>query len=165
MEPGQGYNGPFTVRWALFGFQGRIGRQSYILGALLMLTVIFFTVARLLAVQGDEGASAFWGLAFLMAFAAAAWSNLALTIKRLHDINQPGALVVLLFVPTINFFFVVFLMAMPSHPRDNEHGAPPFPPSDPGGGPDDGPRSDPPNDPPKSPGPERSVRWGAKTKR
>lgn len=120
-----------TVRWALFGFRGRIARQSYILGQLLMMAILAVVVARILAVQGQENATIFWGLAFFAVGGVAVWATLALTVKRLHDLSLPGALALILFVPTVNFIFAVALMFLPSRPEVNEYGPPPFWPEKP----------------------------------
>jgi uncharacterized membrane protein YhaH (DUF805 family) len=122
-----------TVQWALFGWRGRIGRQTYILGQLFMIALFSFIVARLMAVDGDESATVFWGLMMFALMGVSAWSMLALTVKRLHDLGQPGVLCVLLFVPTINAITVLVLMALPSSPKPNEHGPPPFGPPAGGG--------------------------------
>lgn len=118
-----------TVNWALFGLRGRIGRQTYILGQLFMIAIFAVIIARIIAVEGDEGATAFWGLIMLAALAVSAWSMFALTVKRLHDISQPGILALLLFVPTVNMITVVALMFWPSSPESNDHGPPPFGPA------------------------------------
>lgn len=120
-----------TVTWALFGFRGRIGRQTYILGQLFMLAIFAVIFARIVAVEGDESATVLWGLVMMGAMGAATWSMIALTVKRLHDISQPGLLALVLFVPTVNFIAVVTLMFWPSSPEPNRHGPPPFGP--PGG--------------------------------
>ena len=119
-----------TVRWVLFGFRGRIGRQSYILGQLLMIALFAVIVARIVAVQGDESQTVFWGLAMIALGCASFVSMIAMTVKRLHDLGYPGALAAILFVPTVNFIAVIVLMILPSSPEANEHGPPPFgPPS------------------------------------
>lgn len=115
-----------TVRWALFGFRGRLARQSYILGQLLMLALAGIVVARILAVEGDENATVFWGLVFILLGLVSTWSSFALTVKRLHDIGQPGILSAILLVPWINIVFVFALMFLPSRPEANQYGPPPF---------------------------------------
>jgi len=118
-----------TVLWALFGFGGRIARQTYILGQLFMLALFAVVVARILAVQGNEGLTVFWGLAFLLLCAISLWVAFALTIKRLHDLDLPALLALLLLVPTINGIFVIVLMVLPSNPKTNKYGPPPFGPA------------------------------------
>lgn len=117
-----------TVRWVLFGLRGRIARQSYILGQLFMISLFAVVIARILAVEGDEEATAFWGLAFLALGAVSAWSSIAMTVKRLHDLGQPGILSLILFVPTVNILFVIALMVLPSRPETNQYGPPPVGP-------------------------------------
>jgi uncharacterized membrane protein YhaH (DUF805 family) len=121
-----------TVRWVLFGFRGRIARQSYILGQFFMLSLFAIVVARILAVEGDEDATAFWGLAFIVLGAVSIWSSFAMTVKRLHDIGQPGALSLITLVPWIGVIFVIALMFWPSKPEANKFGPPPFDPPDSG---------------------------------
>lgn len=118
-----------TVNWALFGLRGRIGRQTYILGQLFMIAIFAVIIARIVAVEGDESATAMWGIIMLLALLGSSWSMIALTVKRLHDISKPGFLALLLFVPTVNMVTVVVLMFWPSSPQSNEHGPPPFAPA------------------------------------
>ncbi len=115
-----------TVQWALFGWRGRIGRRTFILGQLFMLSLFGVIVARIVAVRGDESATVFWGLAMFAMLGVSAWSSLALTIKRLHDLSLPGIMALILLVPTVNFIFVIALMVMPSKNEINDHGPPPF---------------------------------------
>ncbi|MCB1464515.1 MAG: DUF805 domain-containing protein [Nitratireductor sp.] len=124
----QSVNGP-SVAWVLFSLRGRIARQSYILGISFMLSLFAVVVARILAVRGDEIATEFWGLAFIVLGGVSAWSMIALTVKRLHDLGLPGALVLILFVPTVDLIFAAVLMFLPSKQETNEHGPPPFGPA------------------------------------
>lgn len=121
-----------SVAWALFSFKGRIARQSYILGQLLMMSIFAVIIARIVAAGEDQNLLAIWGLIMFAFFGFALWGSLALTVKRLHDLGQPGALAVVMFIPTVNFIAAVILMILPSSPNTNEHGPPPFgPPSAP----------------------------------
>ncbi|MCB1454758.1 MAG: DUF805 domain-containing protein [Nitratireductor sp.] len=116
-----------TLLWALFGFSGRLSRQSYILGTVFMLPVFGIVIAQILQVQGNEAATIFWGLMFLFLCPVSAWSMLALGVKRLNDIDRPAWLAVFLFAPWINMIAVMLLMATPSFQGTNRHGPPPFP--------------------------------------
>jgi uncharacterized membrane protein YhaH (DUF805 family) len=121
-----------SVRWALFSFRGRLGRQSFILGQLFMLSLFAVVIARIVAVDGNEDATTFWGFVFIGLGAISTWSSFALTVKRLHDIGQPGMLSVILLVPTVGLVFVIVLMFLPSKPETNKWGPPPFgPPAEP----------------------------------
>lgn len=115
-----------TVPWVLFGFRGRIGRQSYILGQLFMLSLFAVVIARIVAVEDQESATVFWGMMFLLLGGVSLVSMVAMTVKRLNDLSIPGVLAVCLFIAPISFFFVVALMIMPSKQEVNRHGPPPF---------------------------------------
>ncbi len=115
-----------SVPWALFGFGGRIGRQTFILGQLFMLALFAIVIARILAVRGNENQTVFWGLAFLGLCAISLWSIIALTVKRLHDLGLPVLMTLLLAIPTINVIFIIVLMFLRSDPASNRHGPPPF---------------------------------------
>ena len=121
-----------TVTWVLFGLRGRIARQSFILGQLFMLSLFAFVIARIVAVEGRDGSTVFWGLVLLALGVASLVSTIAMTVKRLHDLGFPGILAVCMLIPTVNFIMLIILMIMPSSPETNAYGPPPFgPPSDP----------------------------------
>ena len=119
-----------SIGWLLFGFNGRIARQSFILGQIFMLSLFAIVVARIMAVRGDESATTFWGFVFILLMGISAVSGFALTFKRLHDLSLPGPLAFILFVPTVNIIFVIALMALPSRQEDNAYGPPPFGPAE-----------------------------------
>ena len=116
-----------TVLWVLFGFRGRIARQSFILGQLFMISLFAVIIARIVAVQGQEGATVFWGMMMLLLGAVSVVSMVAMTVKRLNDLSVPPVLAVCLFIAPISLFFVIALMAIPSKQEINRHGPPPFP--------------------------------------
>jgi len=119
-----------TLRWLFFGLGGRISREPFIYGQLFMVAVAATLLAAFLAAGEDDLAKGVFALAVLAFAAGSVWPTIALTVKRLHDLGQPGALALILFVPTVNFFFVVALMALPSKPEANQYGPPTLPPPD-----------------------------------
>ncbi|MGI9402046.1 MAG: DUF805 domain-containing protein [Rhizobiaceae bacterium] len=119
-----------TVKWVLFGFDGRIARQSFILGQLFMISLFAVVIARIVAVEGQEGSTVFWGLAFLALGVASVVSTIAMTVKRLHDLGYPGILAVCMLIPTVNFIMLVLLLVLPSSPETNVYGPPPFGPTE-----------------------------------
>lgn len=132
---------PLTVSWVLFGFRGRIGRKSFILGALLLVLVQAALVAYATRFGDADtaigqvrvtGADAFLvGLLLLGSWFASAWALLAMAVKRLHDLDLPAPLAICLIIPAIAFFAWLFLAAMPSRQVTNRHGPPPFPETEP----------------------------------
>ena len=120
---------PPTLSWLFFSFKGRIARQSFLLGAGFLLLPQIIVLTRLVNADqtGSEGGLVFWFLIFVAVGLATLWSLLALFLKRLHDLNLPGALCVLAVFSGINFLFFLFLALMPSKQETNERGPPPFP--------------------------------------
>jgi uncharacterized membrane protein YhaH (DUF805 family) len=115
-----------TVWWVLFGFSGRIARQSFILGLLFMISLFMFVIARIVAVEGREDSTAFWGLVFLALGAASVVSILAMAAKRLHDLGYAGFFAVLVLIPGIDLIVLTLLMVLPSEPATNAYGPAPF---------------------------------------
>ena len=81
----------------LFGFEGRITRGEYVAGLFSWLgLLVFFQGGRILIGLEDEGLS---GLLVLVFYS---WSNLALHMKRFHDLGWSGlAAWFVLFIPCI----------------------------------------------------------------
>ncbi|MEN0001136.1 MAG: DUF805 domain-containing protein [Pseudomonadota bacterium] len=123
-----------TVKWLLFSFRGRIGRKSFALGALMMVLIQFAIVAWLAGLgEGTGGDIQLSGGEAIMAFfvmigfwIAMAWALLAMAAKRLHDLDLPGILAVLLIIPAISLLTFLALAFMPGSRNTNRHGPPPF---------------------------------------
>ncbi len=116
-----------SLKWLFFSFKGRIARQSYILSIIFIQVLFGLVVYRIIRAGEDENQLALWGLVFIALAAISFWCGLALSIKRIHDLGLPWPLVILQFIPPIMWFFILFLMVMPSKQETNEHGPPPFP--------------------------------------
>ena len=52
------------------------------------------------------------------------WSNVALSVKRLHDIDRPGIIAVVLFIPVISIVAFIALCLIPGNPGPNQYGEP-----------------------------------------
>ena len=116
-----------TIKWVFTSWQGRLGRQSYFLAAALMMVIqIFILVKATQLDRNNETHMLTLGFGLIAFWLVCAWAMLAMTIKRLHDINQPSILAVGLLMPMLNMVLLIAMMAMPSYPESNEHGPPPF---------------------------------------
>ncbi len=117
---------PATVRWALFAFNGRISRATYILGQLFMLSILVVIVVLIVQTPESNPRFVLWGLVFILVGFAAFWSVIALSVKRLHDLGWPTALVLALFVPFASPVMIIILAVMPGMQQENEFGPAPF---------------------------------------
>ncbi len=77
-----------------FSFGGRIGRQTFWIGALslLLLNVVIAIVDVLAGTQG---------LVLVLGYLVLLWPNLALTVKRWHDRDKSGWWNLISFIPLI----------------------------------------------------------------
>ena len=112
--------------WLFFGFTGRIARQSYLLAILFQIILFSLSVYWAVAAGEDKARLTFAGFAFIAVAFFNLLSSLALTVKRLNDIDLPWPLAVLIFVPGVNVMLILFLALRESHPETNRHGPPPF---------------------------------------
>jgi uncharacterized membrane protein YhaH (DUF805 family) len=96
-------------------FEGRVGCGEFWLFKLVLL----LTVVAALIVSNPLGTA---GAIFMTAFVAAAlWLNIAMTVKRLHDIGWSGWSVLLGFLP-LGSLFVLVLLVLPSSDGPNAYG-------------------------------------------
>jgi uncharacterized membrane protein YhaH (DUF805 family) len=90
-------------------FEGSIGRLFFFLGYLLIFVISIF-VGLGLGSLSEESNVAPLGWLYGLLIQPLVFS---LLIRRLHDINQSGWLSLLIFVPLINFLFVLALVFWP----------------------------------------------------
>ncbi len=116
-----------TVAWVFLSWRGRLGRQSYFLGAALMLVAqIYILIIAADTNRDDGGQMMALGFGVVIFWLFCAFALLAMTIKRLHDVNLPPILAAALLVPMFSMILVVMMMALPGSQEHNEHGPPPF---------------------------------------
>lgn len=78
-------------------------------------------------VGGGDGKWILASLAMIAFVPLMIWSAFALAIKRLHDLDLPWQLAILLVFPPICYVTFVYLAMRPSKQVTNRHGPPPFP--------------------------------------
>ena len=125
-----------AIALLLFSFRGRISLQMWWLGKLLWFVYVF--VSCLLAVLLNELGKLFFsedlvgGIASVFFILSWIWSTTVLNIKRFHDRNLSGSLVVVGLIPVVGFIFnLVHLGVLSGDLEDNLYGpAPPQSPVD-----------------------------------
>lgn len=117
-----------TVKWVYLSWQGRLSRHSYFLGAaLIVITQIIIGLSLIDADNNNNTIMTAWGLLLIAFWLASAWAVLAMTIKRLNDMDKPRLWAVCLFIPMGSMLFILFMMIAPGSQKTNAHGPPPFP--------------------------------------
>lgn len=117
-----------SVLWALFAFDGRLGRQSFWLGVALMYSSLScIALALLPRVTAGETIDAYFAArggdpVFLVLLALALWTELALAVKRLHDRGLSGFFAIVLALPLLNFVAFIVIGLMSGTPGPNRFG-------------------------------------------
>jgi uncharacterized membrane protein YhaH (DUF805 family) len=107
--------------WLFFRLKGRISPAPYLLGGLLLLILRMFCLYHFAQAAPNSEAQGGWALAFWAVAFLTAWSNIALTSKRLHDFGRPATWALV----TILFDFLVFFVLpfVKGDPGPNRYGA------------------------------------------
>lgn len=119
----------------LFSFEGRIRRSHWwaarlsLGGVVLVLALVGMAVVRMVGPHPDALNAALLGLAVLILAPLVLWIDLALCVKRLHDLGWTGWLVLAIFVPYLGGLFSLICMGiMDGNPERNQFGpSPKFP--------------------------------------
>jgi uncharacterized membrane protein YhaH (DUF805 family) len=109
--------------WLFFRFSGRVSRAAYFLAGLLLAIVQVFLLYRFTLVPQESAQGQFWAFAFWAAVLISIWSNLALSVKRLHDLDKPGIIAATLFIPVVSIIAFLVLCIIPGTPGPNRYGA------------------------------------------
>ena len=108
-----------VVRDNYANFNGRASRQEYWM--FFLFNMIFAIVMM--------GIDIILGLGFLniIYFLVVMIPGIAVGIRRLHDIGKSGWMVLIVLIPCIGAFWLLYLMVQDSSPLDNEYGPSPKP--------------------------------------
>jgi len=109
------------LSWLLLSLKGRISRGIYWLSYFFLMAVTAVLVGQLI---GGEQAS-FHSLAQMIGpfvIFGTVYANLAISVKRLHDIGYSGFLAIAMFVPLINFAFTIWVGMVPGTTGPNPYG-------------------------------------------
>jgi len=109
--------------WLFFLFKGRVSRAAFFLAGLLLVVIQLFVVYRFTLVPQETAESQLWASLFSVTFLVSIWANVALGVKRLHDLGRPGIFAVVLFIPVISIVAFIALCLMPGEPGPNRYGS------------------------------------------
>jgi len=100
-----------------------VSRAAYFLGGLLVAIAQAFPLYRFTLVPEGTTESETWAMLFGLAFLVSLWSNVALAVKRLHDLGKPGLMAFVLFVPVVSIVAFLVLCLFPGDPGPNRYGS------------------------------------------
>jgi uncharacterized membrane protein YhaH (DUF805 family) len=110
--------------WVLFGLAGRVSRSVY------WLCFVFFVClesAMLVQIVGGEQASYSGMVSSILPaiLLVTLYSNIAVAVKRLHDLGYSGFLAFALLIPIVNLAFTIWVGILPGTAGPNRYGAVP----------------------------------------
>jgi uncharacterized membrane protein YhaH (DUF805 family) len=108
--------------WLFFRLTGRVSRAAYFLGGLFIAVLQAFPLYRFTLVPEGTPENQVWAIVFFIIFVASLWSNIALTVKRLHDLGKPGLWSLVIFVPIVSIVAFIVLCLFPGDPGPNRYG-------------------------------------------
>lgn len=118
-----------------FSIHGRFNRMSYLggYGLIYLVTLLgYFILASFLG--GFQLSSNLFNFEFYSSLSGASalvvWAfslfliylNIVLVVRRLHDLNKSGWIGLLLFIPVVQFFFMIYLLLASGTAGPNEYG-------------------------------------------
>ncbi|WP_111894994.1 DUF805 domain-containing protein [Acinetobacter sp. MB5] len=122
---------------SLFSCDNRLGRLSYIARSgllhFLFVGIVSLTVQSMHLINWDSmmlrtshlsGHPFFMLFGGLLALLIYSYLMTIFMIQRLHDLNQSGWMSLLLLIPMINLFFVIYLLLAPGSSHANNYGSP-----------------------------------------
>ncbi|NUG12387.1 DUF805 domain-containing protein, partial [Acinetobacter seifertii] len=118
-----------------FSIHGRFNRMSYLggYGLIYLVTLIgYFILASFLGsfqlssnLFNFEFYSSLSGVSALVVWAFwlfLIYLNIVLVVRRLHDLNKSGWMGLLLFIPVVQFFFMIYLLLASGTAGPNQYG-------------------------------------------
>jgi uncharacterized membrane protein YhaH (DUF805 family) len=107
--------------WLLFSLNGRISRSIYWPALLALISVNFALYFQLVGMTEEELEGSLPFLTLLLALAAL-YVNIAIAVKRLHDVGYAGFLAVAVVIPFLNIAFSIWVGILPGTPGPNSYG-------------------------------------------
>jgi len=119
---------PKTGNWFTRLYKGRIRRKYWILGTIFWFVVflVFTTIGALLLASvfpdADSGALTWFIVVVLVIFY---YLVLSLSVRRLHDMNQTGWMILVFVIPLVNLIIFVYMLISEGTAATNNYGEPP----------------------------------------
>jgi Predicted membrane protein len=111
----------FSVLRKYAVFTGRASRKEFWMFVLvnIVISIIFSILTRIPILR-----IIFW-IVFILFSLAVLIPGIALGIRRLHDVNYSGWLILLCLIPVVNVIFIFLLCVIEGNQYDNQYGPTP----------------------------------------
>ncbi|WP_346838189.1 DUF805 domain-containing protein [Microbulbifer sp. SAOS-129_SWC] len=105
----------------IFSFTGRLGRMRFF-SYLMISSFLTLVLASVLVMVLVPASPVLAGLAYLAIIGVSLVYGLSIYVRRLHDLNQPGVWLLLMFVPLANFGLLIYLFFFRGTDGSNNYG-------------------------------------------
>ena len=111
-----------------FSFNGRIRRIEYVLSCLLggaVTAIAFWLGVGTSLIGASQNSGSGFGIGVLIGFSAligGIWFTIAQDVKRLHDVDKSGWLIILLLIPIVNFILGLYMLFADGTVGPNRYG-------------------------------------------
>lgn len=111
-----------------FSFNGRIRRIEYFLSCLLggaVTAIAFWLGVGTSLIGASQNSGSGFGIGVLIGFSAligGIWFTIAQDVKRLHDVDKSGWLIILLLIPIVNFILGLYMLLADGTVGPNRYG-------------------------------------------
>ncbi len=109
----------------LFSFEGRANRAWYF-WHILLDDVVMFTLAMVFIVLMMVTGTPLFALPLAGVMIGGIWAGVAVTVKRLHDLDRPGWHWWLLLIPLVNIYMGLVLLFAKGTQGPNQFGRDPL---------------------------------------
>lgn len=106
------------VKMDYFSYKGRLNRKPYILRYLIMLA--FMALGRMMMTPSSS--ASLTNIVAAIILVACTISIAMLDIRRLHDLGRKWYWILVMFIPLVNFAFILYLAIAIGEPNENEYG-------------------------------------------
>ena len=109
----------------LFSFEGRANRAWYF-WHILLDDLVMFTLATVFAVLMFVTGTPLFAVPLVGVVIGGIWAGVAVTVKRLHDLDRPGWHWWLLLIPLVNIYMGLVLLFAKGTQGPNQFGRDPL---------------------------------------
>jgi uncharacterized membrane protein YhaH (DUF805 family) len=111
--------------WFVRFYQGRLGRKYWIFGNIFwfFILIIFIAIGALLLTSNNNNSDLFTWF-FLVAIIIFYYLTLSLSVRRFHDMDQTGWMVLTFVIPLVNLIMLVYMLITEGAKEENKYGSP-----------------------------------------
>lgn len=117
----------------IFSFSGRVRRMEYwltgilvgILNALIWITLLAGVGLDSTGATGGGGGTVIGIIIAAIIYIVTIWIELAVTVKRFHDTDKSGWMILIFLIPLVNIFFAFYLLFADGTVGPNRYGPDP----------------------------------------